>query len=185
MERRELDRFTQYWDDLFQAVPEARAQAVAAMGEAMKQELDAQIQVAQLETDAKGNVKSWQELRLGSGGGYAAISPIKGQTVGSIDRKSTAKRMRQHTYRGKPVTSKQITGWLEKGHGARQANTARAYAWSQRRWGRASGAQLSGRSGRRYVSGRQFYSWTRLKAWDVAHKAADKVLSKIADEVEY
>lgn len=36
-----------------------------------------------------------------------------------------------------------------------------------------------------YVKGRQFYSWTKAKALELALKAADRVLSRIADEVDY
>lgn len=172
-ERERLRRFLDCWEPLFEVVPQARADAVKAMGEAMEQELHARIQAADLEADAKGTVISWQELRLGSGGGYAAVSPIKGKTVQSRVRTKNSVKMCQHTYKGMPVTSKQISGWLEKGHGVRKADTTKDYAW--RRWG----------SRKTYVAGRQFYSFARLKSRDLAYKAADRVLSQIADEVDY
>ena len=65
---------------------------------------------------------------------------------------------KQHTWRGDPVTQKQVTRWLERGHGTPQGG---------------------------YVKGRQFYSFTRMKAWEHARKAADRVLSLIADEVDF
>ena len=73
-DRKKLEQFLHTWEPLFEKVPEARRAAVEAMGETMKQELDARIRAADLEEDAKGTVVSWQELRLGSGGGYAAVS---------------------------------------------------------------------------------------------------------------
>ena len=185
MERKEVDRFVRFWEPLFQKVPEARAEAVKAMGEAMAGEVQARIQAADLERDARGTVVSWQELRLGSRGGYAAVSPIKGKTVLSRDRLASGTRLRQHTYKGKAVTSKQITGWLEKGHGARYAKSTGAYAWSRRRWNREWRIGFNDKTNTGYVAGRQFYSFARLTAWDAARKAADRVLSKIADEVDY
>ena len=173
LERQEMDRFARYWEKLFQAFPEARRKGVEAMGEAVQKDLNAQIQAADLESDAKGTVRSWQEVRIGSGGGYAAVTPKK-----DIAR---PKRWRQHTYRGQPVTQKQVTRWLERGHGtpatgAKQWN----YVMKTKKW-----HQVAERQGVGYVPGRQFYSFTQAKAWEHARKAADKVLSLIADEVTF
>ena len=93
-ERERLDRFVEFWEPLFTAFPEAKAKAVKAMGEEMQKDLNAQIYAADLETDAKGTVVSWQELRLGSGGGYAAVSPVKGRTVRSKDRSRSGVKTR-------------------------------------------------------------------------------------------
>lgn len=85
IERERLRRFVRYWDRLLEIVPEARREAVEAAGEAVKRSLDAQIQRADLSSgEAKGRVSSWQRLRLGSGGGWAAVSPT-GSTVTSWD----------------------------------------------------------------------------------------------------
>lgn len=160
LERQQMDRFSRYWEKLYQAIPDARRQAAQAMGDAVRQDLVTNIQAAELESGAKGAVRSWQTVRLGSRGGYAAVSPAKG-TVMSRDRRKSGWRMRQHTYKGKAVTARQVTRWLERGHGTRN------------------------RGGAGYVKGRQFYSWTRTKAWEHARQAADRVLSAIADEVEF
>lgn len=159
MERERLRRFVRYWDRLLEIVPEARREAVQAAGETVKGALDGQIQSAGLSgAEAKGRVKSWQRLRLGSGGGWAAVSAMKG-TVYSRDRRAGfGARARQHTWHGKPVTARQVTGWLERGHGVRPSG---------------------------YVSGRQFYARTRDGAQETALKAADKVLCRIADEVDF
>lgn len=152
-----MDKFARYWDRLYQAFPDARRQAAEAMGEAVRKDLNAQIQAADLLPSAKGTVRSWQQMRLGSRGGYAAVSPTKG-TVMSRDPRKGGWKMRQHTYRGKAVSARQVTKWLERGHGTP--------------WGG-------------YVKARRFYSFTRAKAWEHAKKAADKVLSLIADEVDF
>lgn len=152
-----MDQFARYWDRLYRVFPDARRQAAEAMGEAVKKELSAQIQAADLGSGAKGTVRSWQQMRLGSKGGYAAVSPTKG-TVMSKDPRKGGWKMRQHTYRGKAVSARQVTKWLERGHGTP--------------WGG-------------YVEARRFYSFTRTKAWEHARKAADKVLSLIADEVDF
>ena len=159
IERERLRRFVQYWDRLLEIVPEARREAVESAGEAVKRLLDAQIQRADLSSgEAKGRVISWQRIRLGSGGGWAAISPTKGTVYSWDQRAGFGARVRQHTWHRKPVTARQVTTWLERGHGVRPSG---------------------------YVTGRQFYAWTRDDAQQIALKAADKVLCRIADEVDF
>ena len=173
LERQEMDRFARYWEQLYQAVPDARRKGAEAMGEAIRKELSAQIQAADLETNAKGTVKSWQEVRIGSGGGYAAISPGPGA--------ARPRRGKQHTYLGSPVSKKQVTRWLERGHGTPSTGTKRwSYVKGTKSWHR-----VAERRGEGYVKGRLFYSRARMKAWETARKAADRVLSMIADEVDY
>lgn len=155
-----MDRFARYWERLYQAVPDARRQAAEAMGEAVMQDLKQNIQTADLTGRAKGTVRSWQTVRLGSRGGYAAVSPAKGSVMSRDARARGGWKARQHTYRGLPISARQVTKWLERGHGTRD------------------------RGGAGYVKGRQFYSFTRAKAWEHARKAADKVLAMIADEVD-
>ena len=159
IERERLRRFVRYWDRLLEIVPEARREAVEAAGEAVKRSLDAQIQRADLISgEAKGRVSSWQRIRLGSGGGWAAVSPTKGTVYSWDQRAGFGARVRQHTWHGKPVTARQVTTWLERGHGVRPSG---------------------------YVTGRQFYAWTRDDAQPIALKVADKVLCRIADEVDF
>ena len=168
VDRERLDQFNRYWDKVYQKVPEARAQAVKAMGEAVFQELGQQIQVSDLQSEAKGNVRDWQEMRLGSRGGYFAVSPRKKDKPGD------------QAWKGNSVTMKQVTRWLERGHGARKPAPG-----SLRRWSRYTRSGLNIRTGTRFIKGRQFYSRTRLKATDIALKAADRVLSKLYDDVEW
>jgi len=181
MKREQLRRFVSYWDKLLQAVPEARKEAVEAAGEAVRRSLDAQIQSADLSGgEAKGRVKSWQELRLGSGGGYAALSPRKG-TVYSFDRRAGfGGRYRQHTWSGRPVTARQVTTWLERGHGTGTTGQLES-VWTKRKGQHRHRA----RWGSGYVAGRQFYAGARDDAQDLALKAADRVLCRILDEVDF
>ena len=79
MDRARLERFNRFWEELLQAVPDARRQAVEEAGAAVQRELNAQIGAAELADGAKGTVRTWQELRVGSKGGYAALSPEKGR----------------------------------------------------------------------------------------------------------
>lgn len=172
MDRKMIREFNEYWEDLYRAFPAARAQAVEAMGQAVQTELNTRIQSADLEAGAKGTVRSWQELRMGSRGGYAALTPRKGRPA-SNGRKAK-------TWNGTPVTVKQVTRWLERGHGTRKPAPG-----SSRQWSRAGRSGIHHVTGTRYVKGRQFYSYTKLYATEVALKAAERVLSHIADEVEY
>ncbi|ERI62320.1 hypothetical protein HMPREF0239_04975, partial [Clostridium sp. ATCC BAA-442] len=63
--------------------------------------------------------------------------------------------------------------------------TRRPAAGSSRSWNQAGRAGVARASAAGYVKGRQFYSWTKMKALELALKAADRVLSRIADEVDY
>lgn len=169
VDRRRVDEFNRFWEDLYKAFPRARAEAVEAMGQAVKKDLDTQIGAADLSAGGKGSVRSWQELRLGSKGGYAAVGPGKGGTGG-----------RKKTWKGTPVSKRQVTKWLERGHGVRKPAPG-----SGRRWSRLGRSGINSATGTRFVKGRQFYSFTKLRAVDHALAAADKVLSHIADEVDY
>lgn len=62
-------------DRLTAALPAQRRQAVQRLGslaeEAVRSSIRAGVQ------DSRGRVQSWQQKRLGSGGGYAAVSPAR------------------------------------------------------------------------------------------------------------
>lgn len=169
LDRKAVQKFHSYWEDLMEEFPEARATAVKAMGEAVKRDLDAQIGTADLEEDAKGTVQSWQEVRLGSRGGYAAVAPQKGIIPASAGR--------QHTWKGAAVTKKQVTRFLERGHGVRKPAPG-----SSRKWNRVGRSGLNTVTGLRYVKGRMFYSWTKMKALEHALDAANEALEIFAEE---
>ena len=105
-------------------------------------------------------MERWQQLRMGSGGGYIAVSPVSDEAV-------------QVTRGGKNTTSKDVTRYLERGHGIRPPS------------GRAGRYVPRVRSGRTYVPGRMFYSWAAANAEKLALKAADRAMGRIADEIDY
>ncbi len=183
LERKKIREFNEFWEDLYKAFPEARRQAAETMGQALQGEVNARIAAADLAGGAKRTVQSWQELRLGSGGGYAAVSPRKG-TVTSVDRGRHGSRVRQHTWKGQPVTALQVTRWLEHGHGVRKADTKGDYKYSKRRSQRWR-ALHNDSTNTDYIKGRMFYSWAKMKATDLALDAAERVLERISDEVDY
>ena len=185
LERQQMDRFARYWERLYQAVPDARRQAAEAMGEAVMQDLKQNIQMADLTGRAKGTVRSWQTVRQGSRGGYAAVSPGKGTVMSRDPRSRGTWKVRQHTYKGKPVTARQVTKWLERGHGVGHRPSTNPRGSLLVRGLREGYSSWNDQTGVNYVRGRQFYSFTRAKAWEHARKAADKVLAMIADEVDF
>ena len=93
LERQQMDAFARYWEDLFEEFPEARRQAVERMGKTVQKDLNARIQISNLNHAAKGTVKSWQEVRLGSRGGYAAIAPKRAPRVLGSGKSSTPGRI--------------------------------------------------------------------------------------------
>lgn len=168
LNREKIRRFNSYWEDLMEEFPEARAKAVETMGRSVKRDLDAQIGRADLEADAKGMVRSWQELRFGSKGGYAAVTAKKGSLPGT----------RPKRWKGKPVSMKQVTRWLERGHGTPSARQA---VWNFR-WKTKTNRKVAQRKGVGYVKGRMFYSWTRRKALEHALDAANEAMELFAEQ---
>lgn len=184
LDRQEIRRFNRFWEDLLEDFPEARAVAVKTMGESVRRDLDAQIGKADLEADAKGTVRSWQELRLGSLGGYAAVTPRGGEKM-RTSRRGFLGRLgftKPKTWKGTKVTTRMVTKWLEKGHGVRKADTRKDYAWSTARKNRNRRSGLNTATGLRYVKGRMFYSWTKMKALEHALDAANEALEIFAEE---
>lgn len=174
LDRQKLDRFARRWEDLYHAFPDARRQAAQAMGEAVQKDLNAQIQAADLENGAKSTVRSWQDVRIGSRGGYAAVSPAGGVAKPRAGQK-------QHTWRGDPVTQKQVTRWLERGHGTPSTGRmTQNYVRKTKTW-----HEIAERRGEGYVKGRLFYSWTYMKAVDHAIEAAEKLLDSISEEMDF
>ena len=170
MQREKLDEFTRYWEGLFEEFPEERRRASEAMGEATKKHLDRQIGRSGFRGGADHTVRSWQELRIGSEGGYAAVSPVKG-----IVLRRTSGDRKVKTWRGREVTSSMVTRWQERGYGTR-----RAAPGSERSWSRVKSGKAHVRDKKDYVKGKQFYSYTKLKAFDNALKAAEQLLDRIA-----
>lgn len=172
VDHKKLEQFNHYWDRMLDQFPEYRREAVEAAGQAVRRELSGQIQAAALGAGAKGTVDAWQALRLGSRGGYAAVTPSGGAAQTGDGR--------ARTWRDKRVTKRQVTKWLEKGHGVRKPAPG-----SSARWARVGRSGINMATGTRYVKARQFYSFTKEKAFDLGLAAADKCLSRLEDEIEY
>ena len=121
-------------------------------GELLKKRLDENIN-SKLGDDG-GTIKSWQEERVGSGGGYAAISPIKTPPG---------------TKKGEAPGA--ITNYLEHGHKIRGPS------------GKAK-RKRPRRINVLYVSGRYFYHDTAKQMETEAEKLANEFANEIAKELE-
>lgn len=152
------NKFWDYWGDLIEEVPETIKTALYAAAVAAQKEVQAQID-RQGVTDPRGRVKRWQEIRMGSGGHYSAVSPTLDDVVQAA--KSS----------GEWTTSADLTRYLDRGHGVRQPS------------GRAKRYQPRLRGNGTYVSGHQFYSWATMQADKLARDAAEDALRKFDDEL--
>lgn len=175
MQREKLKKFVEDWEELFEEFPETKRQASEEMGEATKKYLDRQIGRSGFRGGADYAVRSWQEVRIGSKGGYAAVSPVKG-----IVLRRTSGDRKVKTWRGREVTSSMVTRWQERGYGTRKAAPG-----SERSWSRVKNGKVHVRDKKDYVKGKQFYSYTKLKAFDNALKAAWHAMDRIAWSDEF
>lgn len=114
-----LDKLDEDFQKLLDEIPEARRNMHERIANAVQNEVRAQIDTSGI-NDSSGKIKDWQEGRVGSGGGYAAVSPVKGQTGAN--------------------SPGAITNYLENGHRVRQpsGNAKRI------RRGRAKNAYVNG-----------------------------------------
>lgn len=140
-------RFWSSWEHVIEQVPEAKQDALKAMGEAVLAELRSQID-QQGVNDARGRVKRWQEYRVGSGGGYVAVSPVADEV--------------HVTKSGEKTSAKDVSRYLDRGHGVRGPS------------GRNKRYRPRFQHARLYVPGHLFYSYTRDKAGRIAAHAAEK-----------
>ena len=138
--------FWDAWDHVIKRMPEAKHTALFEAGKAILREVQQQI-VRQGVNDSFGRVQSWQEMRLGSGKGYVAVS-----ADGEVARVSN---------NGVQTTAKTITNALERGHAVRLPS------------GRDKRYKPRIRGNGRYVSGRMFYSWARMNSEQIAIHAAE------------
>lgn len=148
-----------YWGDLIEEVPEAVKTALYAAAVTAQREVQAQID-RQGVTDPRGRVNRWQEVRMGSGGHYSAVSPTFDDVV-QVAKSS-----------GEWTTSADLTRYLDRGHGVRLPS------------GRANRYQPRLRGNGTYVSGHQFYSWAAMQSDKIALDAADNALRKFDQELD-
>ncbi|MEG1683393.1 MAG: hypothetical protein RR295_06145 [Oscillospiraceae bacterium] len=154
--------FWEQWEKSILSIPGAKRDALEAAGEAVKQRLDAEI--ATRHVGSHGRVQTWQASKVGSGGGYTAVSAIPGEVI----RVSKS---------GKKTTAAQVTKYLEHGHPTRSGHASK-YADAQ------GLVRYSASTGKAIVPGRQFYSWTRLYAGQIGREAAAAILEQIKKEWE-
>lgn len=151
VDTKELQSFIAYYEKFWKKLPVIKSKALYAAGKVLQEEVREQIR-AQGVQDRFGRVNRWQQLTLGSQGGYVRVSPMSEYT--------------ESTWKGKDVSSKQITTWLERGHGVRK-----------NRYGYYSGPT--------YVKGRLFYSWAKLRGYSKALDAAAREIDRITDDWEW
>ncbi|UQT47495.1 hypothetical protein M5E87_21330 [Flavonifractor plautii] len=171
MDRARLERFNRFWEELLQVVPDARRQAV----EECKRGRPEGAQHA----DRRGGVGRWGQGHRAHLAGAAGGQ--QGRLCGPLPGKGTAQpRAGKRSIPGRespcPKSRSPVAG-----AGARHPQAA----GSSRSWNQAGRAGVARASAAGYVKGKQFYSWTKAKALELALKAADRVLSRIADEVDY
>lgn len=94
-----MEKFIDDLNDLLDDIPNARRELHEEMAKLLKTEVDEAIISSGIQ-DTSGKVRSWQEARVGSGGGYAAIRPTD-SSVG-------------------PNSPGAITNYLEHGHRIRR-----------------------------------------------------------------
>ncbi len=168
---KELEQFLHYYSRVMDAIPNARKEALSEAAEAVKAEVDRQIGAQGIQ-DRHGRVKRWQQVTMGSGGGWARVKPVEIK----INKKTTS----VETKINKETTSVDITRYLERGHKLvmpGRHGKVTTYA--------AKKAVVSESTGNYIVPGRLFYSRTKSKAQKIALDAARKVLDRIEDENEF
>ena len=164
----DLGRLLHAFDEVLEKIPEAREKALEAAGERVKKELDRQIVARLPGQDRHGHVRSWQETTMGSKGGYLRIKPTNKETV------------------KEPYNSRQVTGYLERGHKIAPSRRGRYRAVSRSEPAPKKGSHVvtNESNGDLVVKGFQFYSWTRSRAANEARKAAEIVLEELEDTLE-
>ena len=143
------------WQRVIAVLPEAKRAALIEAGNALTQEVQSQIS-KQGVNDQFGRVRSWQSPEVGSGGGYVAVRAEDG-TV---------------TTEGGQSTKKEITRFLEHGHGVREPS------------GRAKHYEPRIRGNGIYVKGYLFYSWSKVGAERIAIDAAERCLVKWENAID-
>lgn len=152
------DEFWDGWDVVIQKFPDAKRMALNEMGRAVLKEVLSQIKKQGI-TDQRGRVGSWQEIRIGSGGGYVAVSPDHEEV--------------QVTKQGEKTNAKDVTRYLDRGHKVR-GPSGRAKRYRPRMNYENSGSVISASTGALIVKGRLFYSYARENAERIAMHAAER-----------
>ena len=108
-----LDALDKKLEQLLKNAPEKRRAFHEKAGQVLKQEVDRSVAASGLH-DTHGRVKGWQQSDVGSGGGYAAIRAIKGQTGAN--------------------SPGAITNYLENGHKTRAKSSVDTGVWKSKQF---------------------------------------------------
>lgn len=161
LDHSELDRLCRWYEEALKCIPEAKRRALRAAAEAVKQELDRQIAIRL--DDSRGKVRTWQQVTMGSQGGYSRVGPTKQEVANQYGKR--------YGY-----SAAQVTGYLERGHAVLSP-----FGKNQRYQPRLKKA-IFGSIGNAVVPGRKFYSYTRLRSSELGIAAMEDELDRLTDE---
>ena len=148
----DFDALIRRFDDAIRTMPDKQRELHEGAAAILKREIDAGISGSL--NDSRGRVKSWQEPRVGTRGGYAAISAISGKgATGNNDSPGA------------------ITNYLENGHRIRRPN-------GNAKRQRPSRARLA------YVDGNHFYQDTYNGIEAVVIGMIDEITETLAKKLE-
>lgn len=162
-------------NEIFRKIPESRRELHERLSKMLKEEVDKAIDESGL-NDSRGKIKNWQEARIGSKGGYAAIRPLKGRGLVG------------------PNSPGAITNYLEYGHrvrGSKAENQERQRMKELRR--KEVQGRIRGRftrkttivlDTRRRVPGYYFYTDAAFVAESKAIAEAEKFVNEFANMLE-
>lgn len=154
-DKSEWDFFWRFWDEAIQRIPGPQAGSPGSHGQGCAAGGPG-ADFPQRRQRSAGPGGRWQEMRMGSKGGYVAVSPSPDETV-------------QVTRSGEKTTSKDVTRYLERGHGIpTPSGRTRRYV-----------PRIS--SHRTYVPGRMFYSWAKQDAGKIALEEANRAMDRLTD----
>lgn len=140
------------FDSLLADIPNMRRELHTELSEVLKSELDSSISSSL--NDSHGTIRGWQKETVGSGGGYAAIRAMKGQS-------------------GKNSPGA-ITNYLENGHKIPPRRSVDG----------SSGRKYRPRINTAYVSGRHFYASTGAVIEGKLISASETYCGKLAARLE-
>lgn len=157
-------------NEMLREIPEARRELHERLSKMLKSEVDTAIDQSGL-NDSRNKIKSWQEERVGSKGGYAAIRPLKGPGLVG------------------PNSPGAITNYLEHGHKVRpskkHAQELQGMKEARRRevQGRTKGGRFTKKSTivldtRKWVPGYFFYADARNRVESKAIAEAERFVEE-------
>ncbi len=144
-----LEQFAREMEEILRDFPEMRREMHKKAAVRLQREV--RIQIATKLNDEDGTVQDWQDVSIGSGGGYAKIKAKKGR-IGADSPGA-------------------ITNYLENGHKARKPMKSQGERglWANKRTARS----------RAYVSGRGFYHQARKQAATVLQQEAQNLMEEV------